>query len=122
MIRFRRIFDLTSEIDRNSFDEASEVYRLAFPHEPEGIERIRELLDHREAAGFDPVLLVSTDTRHRVSGLAFVYYFPDLRYGYLQYIASHQQSPARGIGAALYEALRELMGRRRARGLFLDVA
>jgi acetoin utilization deacetylase AcuC-like enzyme/GNAT superfamily N-acetyltransferase len=121
MIRFRRIFDLTSEIDRNSFDEASEVYRLAFPHEPEGIERIRELLDHREAAGFDPVLLVSTDTRHRVSGLAFVYYFPDLRYGYLQYIASHQQSPARGIGAALYEALRELMGRRRARGLFLDV-
>lgn len=121
MIRFRRIFDLTSEVDQKSFREAAEVFRLAFPGEPEGVERIRELLGHRGAARFDPVLLVSTDTRHHVTGLAFVYYFPDLRYGYLQYIASHQQSPARGIGAALYEALRELMALRRARGLFLDV-
>jgi acetoin utilization deacetylase AcuC-like enzyme len=121
MIRFRRIFDLTVDYDRALFEQATEVFRLAFPNEPEGIDRIRALLSHRRRVDFDPVLLVSTDTRHRLTGLAFVFYFPDLRYGYLQYIASHQQRPARGIGAALYEALRELLAGRRAQGLLLDV-
>ena len=121
MIRFRRVFDLTTDVDKRVFAQASDVFRLAFPDEPEGIEHIRERLEQRRELGFEPVLLVSTNTHHSVTGFAFLYYFPDLRYGYLQYIASHQGTPARGIGAALYEALREFLAQRSARGLFLDV-
>ncbi len=120
MIRFSRIFDLTTEASLSRFAEVAALFREAFPHEPEAIDRIAMQLRQRPA-WFEPVLLISTDQRSHVTGLAFVYYFPDLRYGYLQYIASDPRRPARGIGAALYEALRELLAGRGARGLFLDV-
>jgi acetoin utilization deacetylase AcuC-like enzyme len=121
MIRFRRIFELTTEIDQQRFAEATELFRFAFPHEPEGIDRIKDLLRNRGELAFDPILLISIDSRRRTSGLAFVYYFADLRFGYLEYIASDPGRPARGIGAALYEAVRELLAARGARGLSLDV-
>lgn len=121
MIRFRRVFELNSETDRLRFEQAAEIFRLAFPHEPEAIERIGRQIADRSTLGFDPVLLVSMDSHHVVTGLAFVYFFPDLRYGYLQYIASDPRRPARGIGTALYEGMRELLAARDARGLLLDV-
>jgi acetoin utilization deacetylase AcuC-like enzyme/GNAT superfamily N-acetyltransferase len=121
MIRFRRLFELTSDVDRRRFAEASDLFRAAFPHEADAIDRIAHMLLNRRKLGFDPILLLSTDARDRITGLAFVYYFPDLDYGYLQYFASDPRKPARGIGVALYEALRELLAARGARGLFLDV-
>ena len=121
MIRFGRIIDLTTEADRARFAEVSRLFRSAFPFEAEAIDRIQKTLADRTRVRFDPVLLVSLDARHRVSGMAYVFYFADLRYGYLQYIASDPERPARGIGAALYEALREFLSAREARGLFLDV-
>ena len=121
MIRFRRLFELMSNVDRRRFAEASELFRTAFPHEADAIDRIAHMLLNRRTIGFDPILLLSTDARDRITGLAFVYYFSDIHYGYLQYIASDPRKPARGIGIALYEALRELLAARGARGLFLDV-
>jgi acetoin utilization deacetylase AcuC-like enzyme/GNAT superfamily N-acetyltransferase len=121
MIRFRRLFELVSDVDRRRFSEASELFRTAFPHEADAVDRIAHMLLNRRTIGFDPILLLSTDARDRITGLAFVYYFSDIHYGYLQYIASDPRKPARGIGIALYEALRELLAARGARGLFLDV-
>lgn len=121
MIRFRRLFELTSDVDRRRFSEASDLFRAAFPQEADAIERIAHMLLNRQSIGFDPIFLLATDGRDRILGLAFVYYFSDLNYGYLQYIASDPRKPARGIGVALYEALRELLSTRGARGLFLDV-
>lgn len=121
MIRFRRLFELTSDVDRRRFAEAAELFRAAFPYEADAIDRIAHMLLNRQSIGFDPIFLLSTDARDRITGLAFVYYFSDLDYGYLQYIASDPIKPARGIGVALYEALRELLAARGARGLFLDV-
>lgn len=120
MIRFTRIFDLSSETNAQRFAEVDELFRAAFPHEPEAIDRIKAQL-LQTLSTFEPLLLISSDQRGHVTGLAYVYYFPDLRYGYLQYIASDPRRPARGIGAAIYEALRELLVGRGARGLFLDV-
>jgi acetoin utilization deacetylase AcuC-like enzyme/GNAT superfamily N-acetyltransferase len=121
MIRFYRIFELNSDVDRRRFSEVADLFRSAFPHEQQAIDRVAQLLNHRQSLAFDPILLASADRQHRVTGLAFVFYFSDLRYGYLQYIASDPRRPARGIGAALYEALREFLAARGARGLFLDV-
>jgi acetoin utilization deacetylase AcuC-like enzyme/GNAT superfamily N-acetyltransferase len=121
MIRFRRLFELVSDTDRRRFAEASELFRAAFPYEADAIDRIAHMLLNRRSITFDPILLLSTDARDRITGLAFVYYFSELDYGYLQYFASDPRRPARGIGVALYEALRELLAGRGARGLFLDV-
>lgn len=121
MIRFRRLFELVSDADRRRFAEASDLFRAAFPYEAEAIDRIAYMLLNRRSITFDPILLLSTDARDRITGLAFVYYFSELNYGYLQYFASDPRRPARGIGIALYEALRELLAARGAKGMFLDV-
>ncbi len=121
MIRFRRLFDLSAETDRTRFAEVAEIFKAAFPYETEAIPRIENALRNRRSIGFDPLLLLSTDAKRHVTGFAFAYYFPDVRFGYLQYFASDPKRSARGIGTALYEALREFLNVRRARGLFLDV-
>ncbi|MGD8324391.1 MAG: histone deacetylase family protein, partial [Gammaproteobacteria bacterium] len=78
-------------------------------------------LRNRTHLDFDPVLLVSEDSRRAVTGLSYVFYYPELRLAYLQYIASDPGRSSRGIGGALYEATREFVAARGAHGLVLDV-
>ena len=118
MIRFRRLFELTSDVDRRRFAEASDLFRAAFPHEADAIDRIAHMLLNRRTIGFDPILLLSTDARDRITGLAFVYYFSDLHYGYLQYFASRPaQAGARHRHRALRGAARTARGPRRTRAV-----
>jgi len=121
MIRFRSIHDLASQTDQKAFAETRLLFREAFPSEPEGIERIERMLRKRTRLDFDPVLMIAEDRNRNVIGLSFVFYFPELNIGYLQYIASDPGRARRGIGGAMYEALRELLDGRGARGLLFDV-
>ncbi|MDH3235540.1 MAG: histone deacetylase family protein [Alphaproteobacteria bacterium] len=121
MIRFRQIHDLTGPFDQKAFAAARRLFREAFPHEPEGIDRVERLLRKRSQRDLDPLLLVSEDSSRAVTGVSFVFYFPEFKIGYLQYIASDPQRPARGIGGALYEATRELVSARGGQGLLFDV-
>ena len=121
MIRFRRIFDLTGEFDRRQFEQAAAVFRAAFPAEASSIGRIEKLLRARARLDFEPILLIAEDARRRPTGLCFTFFFGRERYAYLQYIASDPGRSARGIGGALYEALREVLAAKQARGLFFDV-
>ena len=121
MIRFRPIHDLNNPPDQKAFAEARILFWEAFPHEPEGIDRIGRLLRKRARLNFDPLLLVAENRAGQVIGVSFVFYFPELNIGYLQYIASDPKRASRGIGGALYEAMRELLAARGAQGLLLDV-
>jgi acetoin utilization deacetylase AcuC-like enzyme/ribosomal protein S18 acetylase RimI-like enzyme len=121
MIRFRPIHDLTGPVDAQAFTAVRRLFREAFPREPRGIERVERLLRKRSKLDFEPMLLVSEDRARAVTGVSFAYYFPEIRFGYLQYIASDPARPARGIGGALYEAMRELVSARGGQGLLLDV-
>ena len=120
MIRFRRLFNLETDIDRRDFDAVERIFHAAFPSETDAIGRIREALT-TPPARYEPLLLLAEDRRGNVIGLTFTFHFADLRYAYLQYIASDPERPARGIGGALYEALREYLRRKGAHGLLLDV-
>ncbi len=121
MIRFRRLTDLTSDVDDKLFVAAADLFRAAFPYEASAIDRIESQMRGQAQLSFEPILLISMDRRRRPTGIAYVYYFAELRYGYLQYIASSPRQPGHGIGAALYEALREVLAAKGARGLFLDI-
>jgi len=121
VIRFRQIHDLVTPDDKRAFAAAGQLFRSAFPAEPEAINRIERSLSNRAQLDFDPVLLVSEDRNRVVTGLSYVFFFPELKLAYLQYIASDPKRSSRGIGGALYEATRELVGARGARGLLLDV-
>ena len=121
MIKFRPIHDLTNPTDQKAFAEARVLFWDAFPYEPEGIDRIERLLRKRARLDFDPLLLVAENRAGQVIGICFVFYFPELNFGYLQYIASDPKRASRGIGGALYEAMRELLAARGGQGLLLDV-
>ena len=121
MIRFRSIHDFTNRTDQKAFAEARLLFRKAFPYEHEGIDLIERMLRKREGLDFVPIFLVAESSTGEVIGISFVFYFSELRVGYLQYIASDPERAMRGIGGALYEALRELLVARGAQALFLDV-
>ena len=53
-------------------------------------------------------------------GFTVTFYFSDLKAAYLDYIASDPDRSSRGIGAALYEAMRNDVKKRGARRLFFD--
>jgi acetoin utilization deacetylase AcuC-like enzyme/GNAT superfamily N-acetyltransferase len=120
VIRFRRLFDLASTADRQKFDEVVELFKLTFPEEIAILDRMASLAENRVHEDFGWILLLAEDGRGQVLGFSFSLYFPDLRFGYLYYIASHPERRARGIGGALYEATRELLAAKGARGLFFD--
>lgn len=121
MIRFRQIHELTRPVDRRAFEGIRRLFRAAFPVEPEAIDGIERMLDARTRLDFDPLLLASEDRHRNVTGMSFTFYFPEIGLGYLQYIASDPERPARGIGGALYEATREWIAGRGGRGLLFDV-
>lgn len=121
MIRFRQIHDLTGPADGQAFAAVRRLFCEAFPGEQKGIDRVERMLRKRARLDFEPLLLVSEDRGKLVTGVSFTFYFPEIRLGYLQYIASDPGRPARGIGGALYEATRELISARGGQGLLLDV-
>lgn len=120
MIRFRRLFDLASTGDRRQFDEVVAMFKLTFPEEVAILDRMVGLAESRVPENFAWVLLIAEDGRGQVLGFSFSLYFPDNRFGYLYYIASHPERRARGIGGALYEATRELLVAKGAQGMFFD--
>ncbi len=121
MIRFGRIFDRVSDADRRKTAEVQALFRTAFPGEGDFAERIPELLEHRQERGYDVVLLTAEEEGDRVIGFALAHYYPNLHYAYLDFIASDPGRRTLGIGGALYEAAREHLARKGARGLFMDV-
>lgn len=121
MIKIRTIHDLTNPLDQKAFAEARILFCEAFPHEPEGIDRIERMLRKRARLDYDPFLLISQSSGGKVTGICFVFYYPELQFGYLQYIASDPKRASRGFGGALYEGMRERLAARGAHGVLLDV-
>jgi acetoin utilization deacetylase AcuC-like enzyme/GNAT superfamily N-acetyltransferase len=121
VIRFRYLFGVARELDRSQLAQVKHIYRRAFPYAPAYAEKIALWLEKRPRPDVDPVLIVAVGEGGAVTGFALILRFPDLKYAYLDYIASDPDTRARGIGGALYEAVRELLLQKGARGLFFDV-
>ena len=121
MIRFRRLFDVATGVDRRQVAEFQAVFRKSFPYESAVADRIPKLLTRAAHRDFELIVLIAEDERSRVLGFTVTFFFRDVRYAYLQYIASDPARRARGIGGALYEATRELLTHKGGRGLFFDV-
>jgi len=121
VLRFGRIFDCVTDAERRKLAEVQTIFRKAFPDSTGYADKIPDLIARRAALGFDIALLTAEDERDRVLGFALAFHFPSIQYAYLDYIATDPDVRTRGLGGALYEALREHLGRKGARGLFMDV-
>ncbi len=114
---------------------ASDIY----PRDKAAIEQVKEILkSHFTAVGddkFDLIpeqlrdplkykfttrLFVAEDQKGFIKGFAYLYYAPDLKFCFLDYIATRKDVISGGIGGALYERVREEAKSLKSLGLFFE--
>jgi acetoin utilization deacetylase AcuC-like enzyme/GNAT superfamily N-acetyltransferase len=119
MFRIRRIFDLSSDGEKRRLEQVQQIFRKVFTGVSNYADEIPRLLTE-DGKDFKFIVLTAESGRDQVLGFALLHFYPDLSYGYLDYIASDPDRRASGIGGALYEAVREYLDRLHARGLLLE--
>jgi acetoin utilization deacetylase AcuC-like enzyme/GNAT superfamily N-acetyltransferase len=84
-------------------------------------DRIPDLLRHPAELGHRTIIITAEDPRGGVLAFAMALHYADINATLLDYIVVDPLVRQRGIGGALYEALREYLGRLGTRGLYLEV-
>ncbi len=120
MFRIAHVFGTHREHDRRCLAQVQALFESAFPdldYEPDYI--ARKLVD-QAARGVPVVLLVAIGTGDHVLGFALADIFESIGYAYLDFIVTNAEQRGRGLGGALYEALREDLIARGTGGLFFE--
>ncbi len=120
MFIIRRVFDDTTDTSRRLLTQAQDILRKQFHLLSEAeinklAEQLRDPLKHR----FRAILFVA-ERREQVVGFALLLHAPDLRFCYLDFIATGTEEMGQGLGGALYERVREEALRLKAHGIFLE--
>lgn len=119
-IRFVHITDAESDFRRVA--EVQRIFRDYFGAVyADYADRIPELLSRQAELGHRTILIGAEDARGRMRGFALALHYTDLNATLLDYIVIDPSARQRGIGGALYEALREYLGRLGSLGIYLEV-
>lgn len=121
MFRIRQIHDAKSLSNQVALASVLQIYEDAFSYYPQYTLKIAELLKFPSLNNFEVILLVAEGQKGRVLGFALSFYFPKLKFAYLDYIASSPKRSRRGFGATLYDATRAFFLEAGAKGIFMDV-
>ncbi len=107
MFRIRRIYDDILPADRAAITAAQEILTTQFPGlDRRDIHGLPDKLRRPAVHGFRAIMLVVESARGKVRAFAMLYHEPDLRFAYLDYIASRPGRSGGGVGGALYERVR----------------
>lgn len=121
--RIRRIFDDLLPIDRETIAQVQSLLRAKFPGiREDDVTHLAEKLRNPMKYRFRTFLYVSDDSRGRLKGFAVLSHEPDLRFWFLDYIATESGTGSQGIGGALYTRLREETAESDSCGLFFECA
>lgn len=108
MFRIRRIHDDVLPINKQAIAQVEDILRDQFPDlHPDEAARLSEKLRNPFKQQFRTVLFVAEKSRGAVKGFALLMHDPELRFSYLDYLAIGKAVRGRGIGAAVYERLRQ---------------
>jgi acetoin utilization deacetylase AcuC-like enzyme/GNAT superfamily N-acetyltransferase len=120
MFRIRRIYDDVLPGNQAAIEGVKAIYREHFAAAIQDIEQLGERLRNPFQKGFRTVLYVAENSRRQVIGFAIVMHDPVLRFSFLDYLATAKRLPGRGVGAALYEHIRDEAKIAGSRGLFFE--
>ena len=121
MFRIRRILDDVFPQDREEIRQVQAILRSNFSLVPEDeIQSLPELLRDPLKKKLRYQLIVADDLNGQVDGFALGAYAPDLKFYYLDYIASKNKLTGRGIGGALYMRVRREALALNAVGIFME--
>ncbi len=115
MFRIRRIYDDLLPVNRTAIAEVQQILSDQFSGAPrKDINELPCKLRNPLQSDYRTALYVAENSRGRVTGFALVLQHLPLRFCYVDYIATVKGIVGRGIGAALYERVRDdaLSGRR----------
>ncbi len=120
-IRFVHVFD--ADLEPRRIAEVQRIFRSYFGtvyHEY--ADRIPDLLRRQAELGHRTIIITAEDPRRRrVLGFAIALHYADINATLLDFIVVDPEVRQRGIGGAIYEALREYLQGLRSRGLYLEV-
>ena len=121
MFRIRQVHGAHSPQDQIALAAVYRIYEKAFPYAPQYSAKIADILRFGSDLDFDVVLLVAEGDKDRILGFSLSFFFPRLKYAYLDYIAIDPKRSTRGYGVALYERSSEVLGEMGCKGLFMGV-
>jgi len=120
MFRIHRVYDDTTETNRELLRQVEEILRAQFPNLSAAeigamTTQVRDPLYHR----FKTTLFVA-EQKSVVHGFAVLLHMSDLDCCFLDFISTGVGKTGGGIGGALYERVRDEAAELGARGLFLE--
>lgn len=84
-------------------------------------EKIPDLLRRQSELGYRVVIITAETHRGDVMGFALAFHFPALNASLLDFLVIDPEVRQRGVGGALYDALRDYLARIKSRALYLEV-
>ncbi|PKN75288.1 MAG: acetylpolyamine amidohydrolase [Deltaproteobacteria bacterium HGW-Deltaproteobacteria-10] len=107
MFRIRRIFDDIVPANKHALEQVRAMLRSQFELlDRQKIDRIPDTLRSPLKYGVRSILYVAEDQKSSVLGLALIDHDANLKFCYLDYLASDKSSAGRGVGGALYGRVR----------------
>jgi acetoin utilization deacetylase AcuC-like enzyme/GNAT superfamily N-acetyltransferase len=108
MLRIRKVADATTAVNRSAIEAAQKIMREQFPAMPAyDIDKLPEQLANPLKHRFVSRLFVAENARDQTLGLALLLHAPDIGFSYLELISTALGRTGEGIGATLYERVRE---------------
>ena len=119
-IRFVHVFD--ADLEARRIAEVQRIFRSYFGEAyADYADHIPDLLRRQAEHGHRTIILTAEDPHGRVLAFALALHYSDLGTTLLDFLVADPAVRQRGVGGALYEALREYLDRLGSRGLFLEV-
>ncbi|MBU2583372.1 MAG: GNAT family N-acetyltransferase [Alphaproteobacteria bacterium] len=121
MIKIRRLRGTRTETDEATLEEVQAIMRAQFPLMDEAdVAKLPEQLTDPLKYRFVTELLVSEDSKGQVKAFAILLNAPDLHFAYLETISAAPGRTGGGLGAHLYQVVREQALRLGAKGLYFE--
>lgn len=121
MFIIRKIADTYHQSNKNAIVQVLDILRIHFPSVKE--EKINEVLEQMKDPlkfRFSSQLFVAEDGKSNVKGFAILFYFSDINFCYLDYIAVKPSKISSGVGSAIYERIREEAQLLDSIGIFME--
>jgi len=121
VFRVRKVSDDITPANRNAVSQVQAILRQQFPGLPASdVESIPEQLHDPLAFKLRSILFVAEDAQDQVRGCALLRHAPDLKFCLLDVIAVRAGRTGGGLGALLYERVRDEAVNLNAVGLFFE--
>ncbi|WP_051261912.1 acetylpolyamine amidohydrolase [Desulfovibrio inopinatus] len=121
MFRIRRILDDLLPIDRSALTAVADMMAELFPAgRTDSTQTLAEKLKNPFKTRFRSIVLIAEDNRHKIRGFALLLSAPDEDFCYLDFLGSHTRLSGRGVGAALYQRVRQEAAAICRSGLFFE--